>query len=312
MRTVLCPGILAIGASLISAANVFAATVVLTPTHDTYLQGTPTSEQALTHDGMNLALLPLQRTAPTFQFDLSSLAGQTILQASIKVFQFDDTGVGTTFTNTAFFFDYPDGSLGVDETTATWSNGGNRPGESHAEPQTETFGVFNLDANSAAGQYYESAAASVSDLAFIQGRIDKSNAADRFLAMQLYRVGAPPLVGGDFNNDRDVDGDDFTAWQTNFPTASGATRAMGDADADGDVDGADFVAWQTNFPTSAPGRLFGDKETLYPGDNLAHPVQLVLVVPDAAADAVPEAPTFGLAIAGLLALAAGRWSRFFR
>jgi hypothetical protein len=53
---------------------------------------------------------------------------------------------------------------------------------------------------------------------------------------------------GDFDADGDVDGADFVAWQTNFPTASGATLAQGDADGDGDVDGADFVVWQTNFP----------------------------------------------------------------
>ena len=59
---------------------------------------------------------------------------------------------------------------------------------------------------------------------------------------------------GDFDSDGDVDGADFVAWQTNFPTANGATLAQGDADGDGDVDGADFVVWQTNFPfTPGPG-----------------------------------------------------------
>jgi hypothetical protein len=51
-----------------------------------------------------------------------------------------------------------------------------------------------------------------------------------------------------------VDGADFVAWQTNFPTATGAVYAQGDADFDGDVDGADFVVWQTNFPfPTGPG-----------------------------------------------------------
>jgi hypothetical protein len=52
---------------------------------------------------------------------------------------------------------------------------------------------------------------------------------------------------GDFNSDGDVDGDDFSTWQTSFPTQSEATLTMGDADGDGDVDGADFVVWQTNY-----------------------------------------------------------------
>jgi hypothetical protein len=65
---------------------------------------------------------------------------------------------------------------------------------------------------------------------------------------------AAVLIPGDFDSDGDVDGADFVAWQTHFPTASGATLADGDADADGDVDGADFVVWQTNFPySSGPG-----------------------------------------------------------
>jgi autotransporter-associated beta strand protein len=63
---------------------------------------------------------------------------------------------------------------------------------------------------------------------------------------------AGALHPGDFDSDGDVDGADFVAWQTHFPTPSGATLADGDADGDGDVDGADFVVWQTNFPFS-PG-----------------------------------------------------------
>jgi hypothetical protein len=59
-------------------------------------------------------------------------------------------------------------------------------------------------------------------------------------------------LNGDFDSDGDVDGADFIAWQTNFPTASGATPADGDADGDTDVDGADFAAWQSGYPTS-PG-----------------------------------------------------------
>ncbi|MCC7084007.1 MAG: PEP-CTERM sorting domain-containing protein [Pirellulales bacterium] len=47
-----------------------------------------------------------------------------------------------------------------------------------------------------------------------------------------------------------MDGADFVAWQTHFPTPSGATLADGDADGDGDVDGADFVRWLTNFPST--------------------------------------------------------------
>ncbi len=58
------------------------------------------------------------------------------------------------------------------------------------------------------------------------------------------------LPSADFDEDGDVDGEDFLAWQTGFGTASGATKADGDADLDGDVDGEDFLVWQTQFGTS--------------------------------------------------------------
>lgn len=66
--------------------------------------------------------------------------------------------------------------------------------------------------------------------------------------VQLQQIPLGELIPGDFDLDRNVDGADFVAWQTHFPTASGATVPDGDADWDGDVDGADFVVWQTNFP----------------------------------------------------------------
>jgi hypothetical protein len=57
-------------------------------------------------------------------------------------------------------------------------------------------------------------------------------------------------LAGDFDSDGDVDGADFIAWQTHFPTTGGATLAMGDGNGDGNVNGADFALWQTSFPTS--------------------------------------------------------------
>ena len=51
----------------------------------------------------------------------------------------------------------------------------------------------------------------------------------------------------DFDNDGDVDGRDFLAWQRGYGTAIGATFAQGDADRDGDVDAADLGIWSANF-----------------------------------------------------------------
>ncbi|MCC7085575.1 MAG: dockerin type I repeat-containing protein [Pirellulales bacterium] len=64
-----------------------------------------------------------------------------------------------------------------------------------------------------------------------------------------------PSIPGDFNSDGNVDGADFVAWQTHFPTGSDATLEDGDADGNGTVDGADFVIWQTHFPyPPSPGQ----------------------------------------------------------
>jgi hypothetical protein len=59
----------------------------------------------------------------------------------------------------------------------------------------------------------------------------------------------PPYA--DFDDDFDVDGADFLAWQRGLGTASGATPAQGDADADGDVDATDLGTWKSQFALSA-------------------------------------------------------------
>ena len=67
--------------------------------------------------------------------------------------------------------------------------------------------------------------------------------------------GSIARIGGDFDEDGDVDGDDFLAWQGGFGTNIGATHMDGDADTDGDVDGDDFLLWQSQFGFSlSPGR----------------------------------------------------------
>jgi len=64
-------------------------------------------------------------------------------------------------------------------------------------------------------------------------------------ALDLARLANLPEDTGftaDFDNDNDVDGDDFGIWETSF-----GIDDMADADADGDSDGADFLAWQRQF-----------------------------------------------------------------
>ncbi|MCG8450737.1 MAG: hypothetical protein MI725_14300, partial [Pirellulales bacterium] len=55
----------------------------------------------------------------------------------------------------------------------------------------------------------------------------------------------------DFDQDTDVDGFDFLAWQLGAGTTGGATLAQGDGNGDGNVDGADLALWEAQFGTSA-------------------------------------------------------------
>ena len=53
---------------------------------------------------------------------------------------------------------------------------------------------------------------------------------------------------GDFDDDGDVDGGDFLAWQRNFGISDGtAARMDGDADGDGNVTATDFAVWRNQF-----------------------------------------------------------------
>ena len=66
-------------------------------------------------------------------------------------------------------------------------------------------------------------------------------------------VEVPTLVpDADFDDDSDVDGFDFLAWQLGLGTTSGATNADGDANGDGDVDGDDLLGWEATFGTTGP------------------------------------------------------------
>ena len=61
---------------------------------------------------------------------------------------------------------------------------------------------------------------------------------------------APLLVAGaaDFDQDNDVDGSDFLAWQRGVGTLAFSTNTSdGDADHDQDVDGDDLAAWGTSY-----------------------------------------------------------------
>lgn len=100
-----------------------------------------------------------------------------------------------------------------------------------------TFPTFDMQVDSPAGPNT------------VALNIDYGTGASSAIVLTVESIG-PPTLAGDFDSDGDVDGADFIAWQTNYPTASGATLTQGDANGDGAVNGADFAIWQGAFPAS--------------------------------------------------------------
>ena len=72
------------------------------------------------------------------------------------------------------------------------------------------------------------------------------NATDQW-QIHVTQVSINDSPDADFNQDGNVDGDDFLAWQTGFGISMDAGHSDGDADFDGDVDGDDFLIWQNQF-----------------------------------------------------------------
>jgi len=109
-------------------------------------------------------------------------------------------------------------------------------------------------------------------------KIDTANSM-QLADFQLFDATAA-VTDADFDYDGDEDGNDFLRWQRGLGGAAEFTRINGDANADGMVNTTDLAAWQGQF-----GAAVG------------------------AAGAVPEPAAAGLALLGVMALAAARRGR---
>jgi hypothetical protein len=71
-----------------------------------------------------------------------------------------------------------------------------------------------------------------------------------------YETAAPILyAAADFNQDTRVDDADLLIWMTHFGLAAGAQKSQGDADDNGDVSGVDFLAWQRQSAVASAGAV---------------------------------------------------------
>lgn len=107
-----------------------------------------------------------------------------------------------------------------------------------SEPPTSAYGIWS---DWAFWQYSNTGSVGgISgnvDLNVFEGTID-----------ELYEfVAVPQTPTADFDNDGDVDGKDFLAWQRGYGLTSGATRAQGDANFNGAVTNVDLAVWQSQY-----------------------------------------------------------------
>jgi len=73
-----------------------------------------------------------------------------------------------------------------------------------------------------------------------------------FISYQLgvHEPLAAPVEDADFDQDGDIDGSDFLAWQRGFGQSGGLSE--GDANGDGTVDDTDLGVWESQFGTTTP------------------------------------------------------------
>jgi hypothetical protein len=122
--------------------------------------------------------------------------------------------------------------LELEGTTASGDSGG--PIFAHFGDDALIVGVLNGGWNPYG---FDSEYGDISQWAYVSSENNLAFLADH---------GITPFAASDFDEDGDIDGDDFLVWQGSF-----GINAGGDADGDRDTDGDDFLIWQTEFESSA-------------------------------------------------------------
>jgi hypothetical protein len=145
------------------------------------------------------------------------------------------------------------------------------------ETKTYDFFVNGAKVNVDPIQFYQTDALNAGKFFVSRGTNQAGSIIDD---VRIQATSAFPVANADFDDDGDVDGEDFLVWQRGVGITSGAQLDDGDANGDGAVNAADLTVWKNNFASAA-----------------------------AAASAVPEptaAAVATVALAGLLAVGRSR------
>lgn len=111
---------------------------------------------------------------------------------------------------------------------------------------TVSIPLTDFDERSQAFETFNDGDASLSDFnMYYLGLVTREAAGLVGLEIESIQVTVPAASSADFDQDGDVDGNDYLVWQRNLGTSNAIRPVLdpGDADYDGDVDGDDLAVW---------------------------------------------------------------------
>lgn len=117
-------------------------------------------------------------------------------------------------------------------------------------------------------------------------RVEDGNLPDD-IAIDIGAYEAQAPASADFDQDNDVDGADFLAWQRGFGLTTGALRADGNSDDDEDVDHSDLAVWKASFGNGTlPLEVHRAEEVHHPEEG--EPAAQQIVITDLALSSYAE------------------------
>jgi hypothetical protein len=118
--------------------------------------------------------------------------------------------------------------------------------------KTYDFMINGVKMNSAPIQFYNTASTNAAKFFISRGTNQAGSIVDD---VRIEATSNFPVItnNGDFDDDGDVDGADFLAWQRGLGTTSGAALGDGDGNDDGAVNATDLSIWRVGFSVGGGG-----------------------------------------------------------